>query len=91
MSLSLEWNGGRHVFAVGPDGRLRQRWEVAKAGGGKEWRSVVIGPPDLEPTQSPSHDEHNGQLHLYAVREDNRLFHAWQAKGGSSWGTENLD
>ena len=91
MAVSLEWNGGRHVFSVGPDGRLRQHWERNQAdGSGKEWAGATIGDEELEPNQAPGHDEHSGQLHLYAVTEHSKVFHAWQAKGAGSWGTEVL-
>ena len=45
MAISLAWNGGRHVFSVGPNGRLTQRWEVGTTV--KDWRSATIGGADL--------------------------------------------
>ena len=71
MVISRTWNGTTQCFGVGPDGRLRQRWEVKNAKGQVDWASHVIA-NDCEPNQSPGADEHSGQLHLYAIREDSK-------------------
>ena len=84
MTTALNWNGGQHTFSVGPDGKLVQRWDA-----GSRWGSKVLG-SGCVPNQSPAAIEATGQLHIHAIRPDSKELHAWQAKGGDSWGTEIL-
>ena len=84
MPVSTSFNSSTMVFAVGPDGTLRQRWQPSGTG---EW-GVQLLAQGLVPNQTPGMDTHGGSLHLYTVQPDNTILHMWLGQGQSTWNAE---
>jgi hypothetical protein len=86
MPVTVTWNNSAMVFAVGPDGYLRQRWQNLQS---TQWASQVLA-TGLVANQTPGMDMHGNSLHLYAMRRDSTVVHVWQPAGQGFWGEEVL-
>ncbi|AZM48081.1 hypothetical protein DMB38_21885 [Streptomyces sp. WAC 06738] len=88
-SAGLNQDGRLDVYALGADGELYVRWQVAPSNGWNEgWRSLgrpPVGELASDPVVAQNAD---GRLEIFCLGPDQAIWHIWQinpSDGWSSW------
>jgi hypothetical protein len=80
-------SGRQEVFAIGDDGNLWHRWQVAPNDGWSDWGSLGKPPSGLKSYSRPvvGHNR-DGTMEVFAPSNDFNLWHIEQIAPGDGWG-----
>ncbi|MDQ6630521.1 MAG: N-acetylmuramoyl-L-alanine amidase [Verrucomicrobiota bacterium] len=71
-----------HLFVVGKDGILYDKWQLAINSGWSGWDNM--GGTGLQPKVT-SHNQQDGRLSVFAVGGDGNLYHKYQTVNNGGW------
>jgi hypothetical protein len=79
-------DGRQEVFALGDDGALWQKWQVAPNNGWSDWKTLGTPASDIPFTnQFTAGSNQDGRQEIFALGSDGNIWQIWQTVPNGGW------